>query len=266
MRRRAQPKPADELQNDTSGDCRYCFICPSQANGLSSPVTRERWKSALSRSARAPSQSPHRASPPDVPARDHGDGRSPGSRVAALRRLPSGLYGRQWHDGARLTAYSCGGSRSLGPEPSLRSLLIPEGNHRANCARAAECASSVVGDGRCASLLFRFRAQSGQLEPWSQPVQLPQPSRATSAKPSFRPLVRAPKPIAAATSKSSNTSSRRSPSSYFATKDGGAGNRRGQWRVPYPGVTTRRNVTPLQRRPCPPPPPLCTAAARGATG
>src|SRR5580693_1822240 len=37
----------------------------------------------------------------------------------------------QWRNDARLAAHSCGGSRSFRLEkPSLRSLLIPEGNHR----------------------------------------------------------------------------------------------------------------------------------------
>ena len=55
------------------------------------------------------------------------DGRSPGSRVTALRRLPGCPSGM---NGARLAAYSCGGSRGFGRRPSPRSLLIPEGNHR----------------------------------------------------------------------------------------------------------------------------------------
>src|SRR5271170_4969319 len=42
------------------------------------------------------------------------------------------VQGPQWHHGERLTAYSCGGSRGVGPKPAPRSLLIPEGNHRKN--------------------------------------------------------------------------------------------------------------------------------------
>jgi hypothetical protein len=48
----------------------------------------------------------------------------------------------QWHDDAWLAAHSCGGSRSFGFEiPLLRSLLIPEGNHRNNHASARYRAS-----------------------------------------------------------------------------------------------------------------------------
>ena len=42
------------------------------------------------------------------------DGRSPGLRVSACFRLPGQ---RQWHDGSRLAAYSCGGSHGLGLSP-----------------------------------------------------------------------------------------------------------------------------------------------------
>jgi hypothetical protein len=36
--------------------------------------------------------------------------------------------------GARLAAYSCGGSRGIGEQAAPRSLLIPEGNHPAQDA------------------------------------------------------------------------------------------------------------------------------------
>ena len=60
-------------------------------------------------SERAPPIS-DRDTPLDASAHDHGDGRSPGSRVFALRRLPGF---RQWPVGARLAAYSCGGSHGM---------------------------------------------------------------------------------------------------------------------------------------------------------
>jgi hypothetical protein len=69
------------------------------------------------------------------------DGRSPGLRVLALRRLPSRPKASSGFSGARLAAYSCGGSRSFGLAPSLRSLLIPEGNHRGDCDAIAKLAS-----------------------------------------------------------------------------------------------------------------------------
>jgi hypothetical protein len=54
----------------------------------------------------------HRYTPTDVLACDHGDGRSPGSRVTTLRRLP-GTRESQWHNDGGFAAYSCGGSRSI---------------------------------------------------------------------------------------------------------------------------------------------------------
>ena len=70
-------------------------------------VTRHREPKPLLTESR---NDPHWCTPPNVPARDHVDGRSPGSRVTALHRLP----GCPVAVGARLSAYSCGGSRGVG--------------------------------------------------------------------------------------------------------------------------------------------------------
>ncbi len=68
-------------------------------------------------------------------------GRSPGSQVIAFDRPSQSLPASVVMSGRRLAAYSCGGSRSivrLAPN-ALRSLLIPEGNHRLRCVRSANC-------------------------------------------------------------------------------------------------------------------------------
>ena len=66
------------------------------------------------------------------------DGRSPGSRVLALRRLPRSP---QWHHGEQLAAYSCGGSRGVEP----RSLLIPPGNHHGQANRKGRDIQAQTG-------------------------------------------------------------------------------------------------------------------------
>ena len=47
-------------------------------------------------------------------------GRSPGSRVAALDRLPKSLSALSGMFGRKLAAYSCGGSRGIAPKPAHR--------------------------------------------------------------------------------------------------------------------------------------------------
>src|SRR5271155_4206271 len=47
----------------------------------------------------------------------------------------------QWRNGARLSAYSCGGSRGIGLTPSPRSLSIPEGNRQVDDAWVQSLAS-----------------------------------------------------------------------------------------------------------------------------
>src|SRR6516164_7880306 len=79
----------------------------------------------------------HRFTPPDALVRDHERWQVSWLAdpcLAPPSRLPSGIIG------ARLAAYSCGGSHGIGPMPPRRraspcSLLIPEGNHRGYDAR-----------------------------------------------------------------------------------------------------------------------------------
>src|SRR5947209_19974036 len=65
----------------------------------------------------------HRITPPDAPAHDHGDGRSPGSRVLAWRRLPGEVPVASVTQGSPLTV--AGAAAALGSSPAPHSLLIP---------------------------------------------------------------------------------------------------------------------------------------------
>ena len=113
--------------------------------------------------ARATS-SPHRCTPPSVFVHDH-DRRQvswlTGRRLAPPSRLPSGL------DGVRLAAYSCGGSRGIGTSPSPRSLLIPEGNRRAESYTAMLRCVNAAGPSACVPKVDS-RHDRPQTTPWSE--------------------------------------------------------------------------------------------------
>src|ERR1700730_14661611 len=70
----------------------------------------------------------------------------------------------QWPNDARLAAHSCGGSRSFEPDrPSLRSLLIPEGNHRGHNAGTGlrPSTANVIRSGAPIRPVFEGRSVSG---------------------------------------------------------------------------------------------------------
>ena len=93
-------------------------------------------------------------------------GRSPGSRVAALARLPGACAPVAFR--ARLAAHSCGGSRGFGPGSAPHSLLLPRGNRRrgqvnGNAARASSFASAIALRAGAAAKTRRCARFAGRL-------------------------------------------------------------------------------------------------------
>jgi hypothetical protein len=100
----ARQKPGEEQTREDK---------PARHRTLAAASTRHRELRSLSTLR----ENPHRNTPFDVPRYGRRDGRSPGSRVLALRRLPSS---RQWLVDARLAAYSCAGSHGFGSRDPRR--------------------------------------------------------------------------------------------------------------------------------------------------
>jgi hypothetical protein len=131
-----------KLDSIGAEDRQRCMLALLRSGEGSSARTRElpftarlairtRRNSAPSTSRR--SRRTHRGAPPDRPDRSNVDGRSPGLRLDALLsafpgQRPSGF-------GRKLAAYSCGGSRGLGP----RSLFTSRTRHRHRNGRPLRC-------------------------------------------------------------------------------------------------------------------------------
>ena len=83
------------------------------------------------------------------------DGRSPGSRVVTLRRLPRTEIPVAYDEG--FAAYSCGGSRGIGELPRTAFLLIPKTGTVGNYGRSLSKFGVNPPRARCAVLTGRVR-------------------------------------------------------------------------------------------------------------